>query len=97
MAALSVGDLVWVRMGSGTHEEPANVVEFGCETDYGEDGIKCKIQVSAFQSVFPVGAVRAMVDRPRRKRRSAAVANRQIVTPSPPLITSAVTEGEKST
>jgi hypothetical protein len=38
MASFSVGDVVWVLMGRGDHEEPATVVELDCETDEGESG-----------------------------------------------------------
>jgi len=87
MASFSVGDVVWVRMGRGDHEEPATVVELDCETDEGESGVKCKIQVSFFESIFELDAVRAMSNsRPKRRRAppvSAAPLDRHKTAPMP--------------
>lgn len=80
MGSYKVGDLVWVRMGDGDHEEPATVTELGCETGEGEAGIKCKIQVSFFETVFEVNAVRAMASGRGSRRRGTS---RALITPSP--------------
>ena len=84
MAPFSIGDVVWVRVGNGDHEEPATVVELGCATDAGEEGVACKLHVSFFESIFALNQVRVMpTGRPTRRGSSSAPARRKLVTPSP--------------
>ena len=57
MASFSVGDVVWVLMGRGDHEEPATVVELDCETDEGESGggmtwSSCTLERAFFIYIF---------------------------------------------
>lgn len=89
MAPFNVGDVVWVRTGTGDHEEPAIVVEKGCTTEDGDVGVKCKLQVSLFETVFALDAIRAMpTGRPKRRRTSPTqpAHPRKVVTPSPTTI-----------
>lgn len=82
MAPFGIGNVVWVRMGDGDHEEPATVVELGCTTDSGEEGVKCKLHVSFFETIFALDQVRVMpTGRPTRRGSRAVL--RKVVTPSP--------------
>ena len=84
MPPFGIGDVVWVRVGHGDHEEPATVVELGCATDSGEDGVTCKLHVSFFEATFALDQVRAMPSgRPTRQRSSSAAVRRKVVSPSP--------------
>jgi hypothetical protein len=89
MASLSLGDLVWVRMGRGTHEEPATVTELNCETDGGLPAVRCKLEVSYFEALFEETAVRPMTSGRGALRSRKATETpgktplRSLVTPSP--------------
>ena len=73
-ASIAVGDLVWVRPGLGSHEEPATVLEVGCEYDVGNedsdgeevvtktDGIRCVFHISQYKAIFPPTSVRSFED-----------------------------------
>jgi hypothetical protein len=82
MAPFDIGNVVFVRMGDGEHEEPATVIELGCATDSGEEGVKCKLHVSFFETIFALDQVRVMpTGRPTRRGSRAVL--RKVVTPSP--------------
>ena len=64
MAPFDIGNVVFVRMGDGEHEEPATVIELGCATDSGEEGVKCKLHVSFFFIADEPRAITSSVEPP---------------------------------
>lgn len=69
MSAFSLGDLVWVRLGEGDHEEPATIIDVDCLTEDNKRGLKCKLRVSLYEAIFDFDYVRHFETGLRRLRR----------------------------
>jgi hypothetical protein len=79
MLHIHVGQLVWVRTGSGSHEEPATVLNVASDTKDGEQGVLCKFHVSRFETIVPLSNIRTMSTEGRPKRNK----DRPVISPSP--------------
>jgi hypothetical protein len=79
MFNIHAGQLVWVRTGSGTHEESATVLNVLSDTKNGEPEIVCKFHVSMFENTVPMSHIRIMSTEGRPKRNRSLT----VVSPSP--------------
>jgi hypothetical protein len=86
----SIGDIVWVKTGWGSHEEPGKVLEVGCaftyESDDGSersDGILVFLNVSNERGVFAPSAVRPFDDEQNIKPGSRTRGDPPVVTRIP--------------
>lgn len=85
---VAVGELVWVRTGRGSHEEPAKVLRLGCEyvgndtKETSQDAVLVQFTVSFHEGVYPRDCIRSFSA--KRQVRSSAAASPMTLAPTQP-------------